>query len=132
MANNETIGRCTCPVCGLEAQDVRLSAKNGLMYIYCENNCRVWFSGRTKKFTDQIKSGYSQQVGKIFIKSIKQREFTTNEQYGRIEQPTTNGSITGVATGRRDTGEPIGSDRSIQSKKSWLARAWSDDDTDDE
>ena len=69
MADNETIGRCTCPVCGAEHQDVKTS-KNNLMYIYCENNCRIWFAGRHRKFIAGLKAGQSQQVDKVFIKSI--------------------------------------------------------------
>lgn len=132
MAENETIGRATCPVCGAEHQDVKTS-KNNLMYIYCENNCRIWFAGRHRRHIAGLKAGISQQVDKIFIKSIKEKEFTANEQR-RIEQPTATGTNTGANAGRRTTGELGGLSAGAgaeQPRKSWLAGILADDDSDE-
>lgn len=145
MADNETIGRATCPVCGAPAQDVKTS-KNNLMYIYCENNCRIWFAGRHRRHIAGLKAGISQQVDKIFIKSIKEKEQITNgkfditdrggrnsERLEKISNQST-GTNTGIDTGRRATGEFGGVSTGAgaeQPRKSWLAGILADDDGDE-
>lgn len=128
MADNETIGRATCPVCGAEHQDVKTS-KNNLMYIYCENNCRIWFAGRHRKHIAGLRAGISQQVDRVFIKSIMEKEQKQNDTR-RIEQPTTTGTNTGANTGRRTTGEFGGLSAGAgagEQPRSWLAGIWNDD-----
>ena len=46
MADNEIIGRTSCPVCGCAGQDVKIN-KNNKLYMFCDNGCAVkWNSAQ--------------------------------------------------------------------------------------
>lgn len=70
MAGNETIGRMTCPVCGEPLQDVRIS-KNGKLYMICDNNCRVNFTGKqSKQWLPLLRAGQGVSAGNITITTL--------------------------------------------------------------
>ena len=71
MSENETIGRMSCPICGEPLQDVRIS-KRGKLYMICDNNCRVNFSGKqSKKWLPILRAGQAVREDKILITTLQ-------------------------------------------------------------
>lgn len=80
MADNEIIGRTSCPVCGCAGQDVKIN-KNNKLYMFCDNGCAVkWNSAQSRKYLPQLRSGVAvtTETGSI-IKSTIKKEFIENE-----------------------------------------------------
>ena len=73
----ETVGRITCPVCGEEMQDLRIS-KTQKLYTYCDNGCRVWLNSKQSRYIRaQLAQGKSVSVAKLgYIRPKSQIEQT--------------------------------------------------------
>lgn len=57
MADREIAGRCTCPICGATAQDVRVNV-NQKLYGYCDNGCSFKFNSvQSKQFLPLLRAG---------------------------------------------------------------------------
>lgn len=104
MANNPIIGRMKCPVCGEPAQDIKVN-KNGNLYIYCDNGCRVNLSGKvSRKIKPVLLSGNNTSLNGAFITSIKGMKQNETKCELRTVETGTNRTIS------RDNAriEPIG------------------------
>ena len=80
MTDNPIIGRMKCPVCGELEQDIKVN-KNGNLYIFCDNGCRVNLSGKvSRKIKPVLLSGNNTSLNGAFITSIKgMKQNETNE-----------------------------------------------------
>ena len=114
MADREIAGRCSCPICGAPAQDVRVNV-NQKLYCYCDNGCSFKFnSTQSKQFLPQLRAGRNVMTSTgtaIFSLTGKEsRENAENKANGTITRGSnetgrnTGGSITGTTDGRIDTG----------------------------
>lgn len=122
MSENETIGRMTCPICGEPMQDVRIS-KNGKLYMICDNNCRVNFSGKqSKQFLPKLRAGQNIKEGNIYInviggKTYEQIRTGTRESIGQSNRDTIIGRSdignTGAAAGAISTASKPAAKRGI-------------------
>ena len=57
MADREIAGRCTCPICGATAQDVRVNIHQKL-YGYCDHGCSFKFNSvQSKQFLPLLRAG---------------------------------------------------------------------------
>lgn len=55
--DREIAGRCTCPICGAPAQDVRVNV-NQKLYGYCDNGCSFKFNSvQSKQFLPLLRAG---------------------------------------------------------------------------
>ena len=91
MSDNPVIARMKCPICGEDAQDVKIN-KNGNLYIYCDNGCRVNFSGKeSRKIKPVLLAGNNTSSNGIYITSLKgQKQNETKLESRRIETGSTN------------------------------------------
>lgn len=137
MADNEIIGRTSCPVCGCAGQDVKIN-KNNKLYMFCDNGCAVkWNSAQSRKYLPQLRSGVAvtTETGSI-IKSTIKKEITENERKNEFENSAgrdDTGSRGSYAGGRTD-GEPARSTAGRNDRgerRGWLAGLLADDDDDE-
>lgn len=61
----EVVGRVSCPVCGEEAQDLKVN-KNSKLYCYCDNGCKWQLNSKNSRAVLAIlKSGKGARLEKI-------------------------------------------------------------------
>lgn len=64
---SEVVGRWTCPVCGEQAQDLKVN-KNGKLYCYCDNGCKSQLSNKNSRSAlAALRSGRSIALEKVGI-----------------------------------------------------------------
>lgn len=81
MVNTNIIGRMTCPICGEPLQDLKVN-KNGNLYCFCDNGCRVTLSGKaSRSYRPRLLAGENVNAGKIgIITTLTTKGQTTNEK----------------------------------------------------
>ena len=116
MADREIAGRCTCPICGAPAQDVRVNV-NQKLYCYCDNGCSFKFnSAQSRKFLPELRAGRNVVTEtKTVITSTSRKEKQENVKIeniaGRVAEHSTEntGSVTRTAATGNNTGGVTGS-----------------------
>jgi len=141
--DREIAGRCTCPICGAPAQDVRVNV-NQKLYGYCDNGCSFKFNSvQSKQFLPQLRAGRSVATANgITIFSTKKGtlENAENQEYGADYRRNINAAAARVTvaaasagadtnTGRRKSDTAAAS--TGNSARGLLASWFGDDDADD-
>lgn len=141
--DREIAGRCTCPICGAPAQDVRVNV-NQKLYGYCDNGCSFKFNSvQSKQFLPQLRAGRSVATANgITIFSTKKGilENAENKEHGADNRRNINAAAARVAepaaiagadtnTGRRKPDTAATS--TGNSARGFLASWFGDDDADD-
>lgn len=110
MADREIAGRCTCPICGAPAQDVRVNV-NQKLYCYCDNGCSFKFnSAQSRKFLPKLRAGETVVTDtKVVITSTSRKEKQENVKIENIAGGGIAGSVTRTATTGNNTGGVTGS-----------------------
>ena len=150
MADREVAGRCTCPICGLPNQDVRVNV-NSKLYVYCDNGCSFKFNSlQSRKFLPELRAGRNVATSQgITIFSMVGKENNKNAENQTIRENITRGNSTGNITGsnagrsnagndsaggRVDTGrrtaDSTGSISGGSTAKRGFFAGWLDDDDD--
>lgn len=142
--DREIAGRCTCPICGAPAQDVRVNV-NQKLYGYCDNGCSFKFNSvQSKQFLPQLRAGRSVATANgITIFSTKKGtlENAENKEHGadyrrNINAAAARDTAAGAANTRTDTSaerrKPDTAATSAgNSARGFLASWFGDDDSDD-
>ena len=147
MADREIAGRCTCPICGLPSQDVRVNV-NQKLYCYCDNGCSFKFnSSQSRKFLPDLRSGRNVATSSgIMIFSTNREENKENDQIkdstgrsagtvaaGNAGTVRTAGTVAAGNAGRVDAGrrttDNAGNDAT--GRKRGFFAGWLDDDDDE-
>ena len=137
MANNEILGRCSCPICGASGQDVKRNINNKL-YGYCDHGCAFKFnSAQSRRLLPELAAGRNVKTETgLIILSTKNKELEKDVEETKQFEPES-GRTAGVAAGRRPDGGAAavaaGSDRNAgkPAGRTWLAELFGDDDSDE-
>lgn len=80
MVNTNIIARISCPICGEPLQDLKVN-KNGNLYCFCDNGCRVTLSGKmSRAYRPRLLAGENVSAGKIgIITSLNTKGMRTDE-----------------------------------------------------
>lgn len=80
MVNTNIIARISCPICGEPLQDLKVN-KNGNLYCFCDNGCRVTLSGKmSRAYRPRLLAGENISAGKIgIITSLNTKGMRTDE-----------------------------------------------------
>ena len=110
--DREVAGRCTCPICGAPAQDVRVNV-NQKLYCYCDNGCSFKFnSTQSKQFLPQLRAGRNVMTSQgTTIFTIKEKEHAENKTNGTAIDGTGTAKRTGPITGSTITASGNGDGR---------------------
>ncbi len=134
MADNEIIGRTSCPVCGCADQDIKIN-KNNKLYMFCDNGCAIkWNSAQSRKYLPLLKSGAAVRTETgLILQSIKELEKNEQQQTNFENSPGryVAGSRGNYAGGRPDrgfAGTAAAGDNGSGERRGWLAGLLSDDD----
>lgn len=131
MVNTNIIGRITCPICGEPLQDLKVN-KNGNLYCFCDNGCRVTLSGKaSRSYRPRLLAGENVNAGKIgIITTLTTKGQTTNEK--RIDTAArTDSSTRAASAGNNIDGRTDGQNTRLAepaaAKRGLLTALFSDD-----
>lgn len=141
--DREIAGRCTCPICGAPAQDVRVNV-NQKLYGYCDNGCSFKFNSvQSKQFLPQLRAGRSVATANgitIFSTVKKGLEYAENKEHGADYRRNIDRAAGSTAAGAANTRTDTSAERrkpdtaaasTGNSARGFLAAWFGDDDADD-
>lgn len=97
MVNTNVIARLSCPICGEPLQDLKVN-KNGNLYCFCDNGCRVTLSGKmSRAYRPRLLAGENISAGKIGIITTLKGSGTNETRTARNDNNTGAAANTGCA-----------------------------------